>query len=98
MHFNRVTLILGGSGITPGYQLVARILETKDDDTQIAVIDANKSEGDILLKEELQSFRDKHGSQFRIEHVPSLLSEGWGSKRGHVNADIIKEIGFEPQD
>jgi nitrate reductase (NAD(P)H) len=98
MHFNRVTLILGGSGITPGYQLVARILETKGDDTQIAVIDANKSEGDILLKEELQSFKDKHGSQFRIEHILSHPSEKWGGKKGHVNADIIKEVGFEPQE
>ena len=98
MHFNRVTLILGGSRITPRYQLVARIFETKDDETQIAVIDASKSESDILLKEESQSFRDKHGSQLRIEHVLSLPSEEWGGKKGHVNADIFKEIGFEPQE
>ena len=98
MHFNRVTLILGGSGITPGYQLIARILEAEGDDTQIAVINANKSEADILLKEELQSFQDKYGYQFRIEHVLNHPSETWNGKKGHVNADVIREVGFEPQE
>ena len=95
MHFNRVTLILGGSGITLGYQLIARVLENEGDKTQIAVIDANKSETDVLLREELQSFKDKHRCQFRIEHVLSHPSEEWDGKKGHVNADVIREVGFE---
>ena len=36
MHFNRVTLILGGSSITLGYQLIARVLENEGDETQLA--------------------------------------------------------------
>ncbi|KAF9768144.1 hypothetical protein IL306_014589 [Fusarium sp. DS 682] len=45
-HFDRVSLVLGGSGIT----LIARILLSSNDTTQIRVIDANKTEADILLK------------------------------------------------
>lgn len=45
--FNNVTLLLGGSGVTPGYQIIARILKTLTDETKIKVIDANKSENDI---------------------------------------------------
>lgn len=30
-HFNNVSLVLRGSGITPGYQLIARILRAKDE-------------------------------------------------------------------
>lgn len=96
MSFQRITLILGGSGITPGYQLIARILGSKDDDTQIAVIDANKSEADILLKDELSEFQDKHEKQFRIEHVLSHPSDEWKGKKGHVNGDVIREVGFPP--
>lgn len=96
MHFHRVSLILGGSGITPGYQLIARVLETEGDDTQIAVVDANKSEADILLREELDSFQKKHGDQFRIEHVLSHPSDEWDGTKGHVNAEIIKKTLFEP--
>jgi nitrate reductase (NAD(P)H) len=43
MAFRNVTLILGGSGITPGYQLIARILKSEGDETKLRVIDANKS-------------------------------------------------------
>lgn len=94
--FQHITLILGGSGITPGYQLIARILETEGDDTHIAVVDANKSEEDILLKDELEKLQKEHSGQFRIEHVLSHPSENWEGKKGHVNADVIKEVGYEP--
>lgn len=96
-HFQRVTLILGGSGITPGYQLIARVLETPDDKTQLAVIDANKAESDILLHSELSKLQNSHASQFHIEHVLSHPSEEWTGKKGHVNADVIKEVGFAPE-
>lgn len=41
--FDKVTLVLGGSGITPGYQVIARILRAEEDKTKIRVIDANAS-------------------------------------------------------
>lgn len=96
MSFQRVTLVLGGSGITPGYQLIVSILETKGDKTQIAVIDANKSENDILLKDELMELQKRHEAQFHIEHVLSHPSEEWKGKKGHVNAEVIREVGFQP--
>ena len=96
MHFHRVNLILGGSGITPGYQFIARVLETEGDETQIAVIDANKSEADILLKEELDRLQKGHSKQFRIEHILSHPSEEWTGSKGHVNTDIIKRTAFDP--
>ena len=97
MSFQRITLILGGSGITPGYQLLARILNSDEDDTQIAVIDANKSEADILLKGELEKLRREHSNQFRLEHVLSHPNEEWQGKKGHLDADIIKEVGYGPE-
>ena len=98
MSFQRITLILGGSGVTPGYQLIRRILSTEDDHTHIAVIDANKSESDILLKDELFDMAEKHKEQFRIEHVLSHPRDEWKGKKGHVNADIIREVSFPPED
>lgn len=53
-----MTLILSQLGVTPAYELVARILETEADNNEIAVIDANKSEADIMLKEEWQDFKE----------------------------------------
>ncbi|RMZ37292.1 hypothetical protein AFCA_004374 [Aspergillus flavus] len=96
--FDKVSLILGGSGVTPGYQIIARVLEDKTDKTKLRVIDANKSEDDILLKRELEQLSKEHGNQFEIVHVLSHPGDGWGGLKGHVNEDIIKKHAFEPSD
>lgn len=98
MTFGKVTLILGGSGITPGYQLIARILKTEGDETQLRVIDANKSEDDILLREQMDDLEKGHQDQIKITHVLSHPSDAWKGIKGHVNADIIRENTFEPKE
>ena len=88
--FRKVNLILGGSGVTPGYQLIARVLETEEDSTGLRVIDANKSKKDILLMDEFDRLREKGAEgQFVIEHVLSHPSEKWEGKRGHVSAALV---------
>ena len=37
-HFQHVTLVLRGNGITPGYQLVAKIMKTEGDKTELRVL------------------------------------------------------------
>ena len=99
MHFNKVNLILGGSGITPGYQLLDRVLRTTDTDkTQIRVVDSNKTEEDILLKEEMDKLEEELPEQFKVTHVLSHPSDPdrWQGETGHVNADIIRKTCFEP--
>lgn len=94
--FTNVSLILGGSGVTPGYQIIARILEDKKDNTKIKVIDANKSEADILMSGDLDEFAKDHHDRFAIVHVLSKASEDWKGERGHITEDIIKKHAFEP--
>ncbi|KAH7333373.1 hypothetical protein BKA65DRAFT_596924 [Rhexocercosporidium sp. MPI-PUGE-AT-0058] len=95
-NFSKVSLILGGSGITPGYALMARILADKEDKTQLKVIDGNKSEADILLKDQMQKFATEHAQQFQICHVLSHPSDDWKGVKGHVNEDMIKGNAFAP--
>lgn len=94
--FNKVSLVVGGSGLTPAYSLLARILLSKGDGTEIRVVDANKSEADILLRDELDDFEKKHNEQLKITYVLSHPSDDWQGEKGHVNADILKEALFEP--
>lgn len=96
--FQQVSLVLGGSGLTPGYSLLARILLTKGDKTQIRVVDANKSEGDILLRDKLDEFERNSNGQLRITHVLSHPGDGWKGLTGHVTGDIIKDALFSPSD
>lgn len=94
----RVSLVLGGSGITPGYSLIARIMMTPEDKTEMRVIDANKTEGDILMRDELKHFQDSSKGQLQITHVLSHASDDWGGLTGHVDEDKIKQHLFPPSD
>ncbi|KEF55898.1 uncharacterized protein A1O9_07478 [Exophiala aquamarina CBS 119918] len=101
--FKRISLVLGGSGITPGYSLLRRIFEDGDDNTQVRVIDANKTEGDILLYAQLNKMVKDIKGQIQISHVLShpKNQEEWknrGGLCGHVNTDMIKKNLFEPSD
>lgn len=95
-HFQHVTLVLRGSGITPGYQLVAKIMKTEGDKTEVRVIDVNKTEKDILLRDAFHSLERDSNGQLTVTHVLSHPSENWKGLKGHINADIIREHTFEP--
>ncbi|GAB1214071.1 hypothetical protein ATERTT37_003229 [Aspergillus terreus] len=96
--FDKVTLVLGGSGITPGYQVIARILRAEEDKTKIRVIDANKTEEDILMRPELDKFAKEHPDQFEITHVLSHADDSWTGEKGYVNKDILRRYGFPPEE
>ncbi|KAF2164012.1 hypothetical protein M409DRAFT_25783 [Zasmidium cellare ATCC 36951] len=98
MTFKKISLVLGGSGITPGYALIARALLGQGENIQVRVVDANKSEKDILLKDELDQFEKESNCRLKVTHVLSHPSESWKGLKGHVNADIIKEKLFPPED
>lgn len=94
--FKRVSLVLGGSGITPGYALIARVVLSEGDTTEIRVVDANKSEGDVLLKGELEDLVEKGEGRLKVTHVLSHPSEDWRGLKGHVNKEVIEGNLFEP--
>ncbi len=99
MTFSKLSLVVGGSGLTPAYQLIVRILKSQGDKTTIRVIDANKDEGSILLHEQLNELEKEHEGQVKITHVlshPSNQPKEWKGLKGHVNADIIKNNLFPP--
>ncbi|KAI7972189.1 hypothetical protein EIK77_001755 [Talaromyces pinophilus] len=102
-HFRNISLILGESGITPGYQLIARILCSKDegeeeDKTKIKVVDANKTKDDILLREDLDLLAKEYPDQFQITHVLSQPGDVWAGEKGHVTKEILQEHAFGPED
>jgi nitrate reductase (NAD(P)H) len=101
--FPRVSLVLGGSGLTPGYALVRRIAEDENDPTEVRVIDANKTEDDILLRSELEKLVKESRNQLKITHVLSHPKqkgdwEAAGGLSGHVDSGVIEEKLFAPSE
>ncbi|OHW98199.1 nitrate reductase [Colletotrichum incanum] len=94
--YKHVSLVLGGSGVTPGYSLIARIVAAGDDKTEVRVVDANKAKEDILLRNELDGFVKKSEGRLKITHVLSHPDDNWQGLKGHVDEKILKENLFPP--
>lgn len=92
----KVGLLAGGTGIAPVFQLIRTILENERDETSISLIYANKTEGDILLREELEEFARSHPDQFKLWYTIDSAPAGWEYSVGYINADMIKEHIFPP--
>lgn len=96
--FKKVSLVLGGTGLTPGYALVARACLDHEDPTEVRVVDANKSEADILLRKELRHLEEFSEGRLKVTHVLSEAGDEWEGLTGHVTKEIMQEHLFPPQE
>jgi len=81
-------LISGGVGITPFAGYLRHILDT-DAPADVVLIDANKSEADIIFRKELDDLAAACAN-VRIVHVLSKPEEGWPGERGFVDEALLR--------
>lgn len=86
----RINMIAGGTGITPCFQIIQSVLRDAEDTTQLALLYANQSPDDILLKEELDAFAASH-SNFKVWYTVDRAGEDWPFSTGFVNRALIEE-------
>lgn len=96
VNVKKVNMIAGGSGITPMLQLVNEILKRSGDNTQLAMLYANQSEQDILLRDDLDVLAAKHQEQFKVWYTVDRASESWKFSVGFVSDEMIKGNLFPP--
>ncbi|KAI9478038.1 MAG: hypothetical protein EXX96DRAFT_484185, partial [Benjaminiella poitrasii] len=84
--------IAGGTGISPMYQLIRRILENTDDKhTRIWLIYGNKTLEDILLKKELDQLQEEHNDRFKVKYVLELPpSDSDDYEKGYITKEMIE--------
>jgi NAD(P)H-flavin reductase len=59
-------MIAGGSGITPMLQIARDVFKNSSENTKISLLFANKSEEDILLRDEIEKMKTDHPEQFNV--------------------------------
>ncbi|PIC27657.1 hypothetical protein B9Z55_019845 [Caenorhabditis nigoni] len=94
--FKYLSMIAGGSGITPMLQVIAAILRDPTDSTQIRLLFANHTEDDILCRQELEDLEAKHPERFHVWYTISRPPAVWKYSSGHINDSMIKENLFPP--
>lgn len=87
----KLAMFAGGTGITPIYQVAQAILKDPEDPTEMHVIYANRTEDDILLREELDEWAKKH-DRFKVWYVvQESIREGWEYSVGFITESIVRE-------
>lgn len=88
----QLNLIAGGTGITPCWQVLQAILKDPEDTTQVALLYANQTPDDILLKAELDAAAAEH-SNFKVWYTVDR-AEGypdWPFSQGFINKAMLAE-------
>ncbi|RAL13071.1 putative cytochrome b5 reductase [Aspergillus homomorphus CBS 101889] len=87
----KIGMIAGGTGITPMYQLIRAICEDATDLTEVSLIYANRSEDDILLRRELDTFAQNYPRNLKVWYMLDTAPENWTFGRGYVTPEIMRE-------
>ncbi|KAK9270429.1 hypothetical protein L1049_026008 [Liquidambar formosana] len=87
----KLAMIAGGTGITPIYQVIQAILNDPEDDTEMYLVYANRSEDDILLREEIDAWAEKR-EKLKVWYVVGVtLREGWKYSVGRITESILRK-------
>eukprot|EP00435_Cladocopium_sp_Y103_P035174 s227_g9.t1 len=76
---SEISMIAGGTGLTPCYQVLAAILRNPKDTTKVRFLYANRSPDDILARDILEELAAKHPDRFvlslTVDKLPGVPQE-----------------------
>ncbi|XP_074279515.1 nitrate reductase [NADH]-like [Silene latifolia] len=87
----KLAMICGGTGITPIYQVMQAILKDHEDETEMHVVYANRTEEDILLRDELDKWAVEYKERVKVWYVVEKGNEEWKYDVGFINEKIIRD-------
>jgi nitrate reductase (NAD(P)H) len=88
-YMKRCAMVAGGIGITPVYQVIRAIMDDPDDPTEVWLVFANKTPGDIMFRPQLDRWaRDR--VNFKVWYVVSKASTD-----SDANADAVADPDFD---
>ena len=91
----QITMIAGGTGITPMLQILHSIFANPSTVMRVKLIYANQSENDILVREELEALAKEYPTQFSLWYtVDKAVTPSWQYDTGFINKDMIEKHGL----
>lgn len=87
----KIGMVAGGTGITPMFQVIRGICEDDRDLTQVSLIYANRTEQDILLRKELDTFARRYPKQFKVYYLLDQPPADWAYGKGYCTQELIGE-------
>ncbi|KAF5020946.1 hypothetical protein F66182_7027 [Fusarium sp. NRRL 66182] len=90
--YPHITLIAGGCGISPIFQLAQGILRNPQDKTSMTLVFGARSDEDVLLRKELDQFAKEFPDRFRAVYTVSNPEEGSQLRKGYVDKELLDEV------
>lgn len=87
-----ITLIAGGAGITPMYQLIQGILSNPEDKTSITLVFGVNTDADVLLKSEFEDFERQFPNRFKAIYTVSNPVPGSPYPKGYVTKELLSKV------
>lgn len=87
---SHVGFLAGGSGITPILQVVKAALRDKKDTTSFSLVYGNKTEDDILVRDELEKAASS-SSRFVLYYTLDFPPPNWKGRTGFITSRMIEE-------
>ena len=85
-----------GSGITPMWQVMQAVAANPDDKTQVTLIYTNKTEQDILLREEFDKLA-KTDKRFKVVYGLDNIPKGFAGFEGYLTQEIASKELPKPE-
>jgi len=97
INVNQVSMVAGGTGITPMYQLAKAIVQDPEDKTLIKLVYSNHTVEDILLRKELDELIKSSNGQFEVWHTLSTPpKKEWKFGVGRISEHMFSQHLFPP--
>jgi len=93
-----ITMLVGGTGITPMIQALHPLLGNENDTTQVTLFYGSRTQADILGKGLLDEW--EKSDRLKVVHVLSHEAENsdWKGERGFISAKLLEKYGATPKD
>ncbi|PQE11450.1 nitrate reductase protein [Rutstroemia sp. NJR-2017a WRK4] len=91
----RWVMICGGSGVTPIWAVLRAVMgEEEGQGGKCVLLDGNRREEDILLKEEIDALVRGREERCRVVYALSRPTEKWEGVRGRLDGEVLeREVG-----
>ena len=93
---SHITLVGGGSGITPLYQLTRQIFQNPADKTKITLVYGVNTEEDLLLKAEFDALEKRYPDRFKAVYAVSAPKGTGDFHRGYITKEILEQAMPNP--
>ncbi|KAI9000380.1 hypothetical protein DFJ74DRAFT_613972 [Hyaloraphidium curvatum] len=85
----QITMIAGGSGITPMIQVAREVLSNPNDKTHVNLLFANQTEDDIICRDLLDAWAARYKDRFHLYYTLDKAPEGWKQGKGFITEEML---------